>query len=742
MSLVRSMRYTGRGAQLLRSVGHGGRLALCSSVLVILTSCGGGKGDTAAGTSDGPALRGRFIDAPVQGLTYSVNGQRGTTDSQGSFTYASTGDQITFYVGGIEIGTSAAAEVVHVYDLIGGSASLFDSRNLRVAQFLQSIDANRGLTGTILIDPAVLRLAETQALSFDGTQDEFDSNLKAFLSQANLASQFVTKEQAKASADKFLAQALSACPLDQPASPDPNDGNAFAIKVGALTCTDIARINYYRARVAPFISDTINSAVDKLAVVEEAWDEKAAARAIDVNPVIAAFATADSIIDVTNADEKGKSVTAIAGLGKIFLNSANLVSDLFLIARPTDGTAQKEAEAGRARLAVVEKVVDVLSSAEDCKAFIDKVTTADPSACIKVVSDAILTVNKALDPDAFGVKSSVDLTQFRAYIKVLADEIAVAAASVKTIAAIGNGRDAVIKASFSIATSTIKLTKDAITFAFLNKGESVPDTGGWAVAVHVLDDVALPMANVAKNCYGPKVGAAVFTCISSGAQEGGKIAIKAAFASIGVVTTVRNAGHLNVAIVGQAVLEEFLWAGFSNIDAVYKKYGVTYDGSTRRRERDSLFRLIEAIGEKKKGLHGVTTYADFSSILWAAVWNGQNSFSDPAVADLVGTYGSMILANAQPNFKSPSITITGISATPGVISVTVDVDPLAVGISGGELSCTAAASVDKGLDNPWIGQVSGKTRLTWQGRRLWSARCTRRRDLQLTPDSSLATRRS
>jgi hypothetical protein len=105
------------------------------SILAIY-GCGGGSSSSTATSS------GSFIDAPVQGLTYTSlpSGLTGTTDSSGTYSYQS-GDTVTFKLNvgssSLTIGStsspSSTTSVLSITPPTGGSA-------LGVAQILQTLD--------------------------------------------------------------------------------------------------------------------------------------------------------------------------------------------------------------------------------------------------------------------------------------------------------------------------------------------------------------------------------------------------------------------------------------------------------------------------------------------------------------------------------------------------------------------------------------------------------------------------
>jgi hypothetical protein len=133
--------------------------ALIIAILAALTACGGddtnGGDDTSTTTTTGI-----FLDSVVQGLSYSTDTQNGLTGEDGSFSYL-PGEDITFSVGQMEIGTIPASDIITNFDL--GDTST----NPAIAQLLQSLDVNLnpddGRIDLTHIDPA-----NTSGIVFDG----------------------------------------------------------------------------------------------------------------------------------------------------------------------------------------------------------------------------------------------------------------------------------------------------------------------------------------------------------------------------------------------------------------------------------------------------------------------------------------------------------------------------------------------------------------------------------------------
>ena len=113
------------------------RFILISLALLGLTACGGGGDSDSSGTIS-PTSKGLFLDAEVNGLSYTTSsGLSGQTDENGTYEYR-PGDQITFAVGGVEIGSVPGAPKCTPFD--------FGAASTNIARFLQSLDAD-GIPG-------------------------------------------------------------------------------------------------------------------------------------------------------------------------------------------------------------------------------------------------------------------------------------------------------------------------------------------------------------------------------------------------------------------------------------------------------------------------------------------------------------------------------------------------------------------------------------------------------------------
>ena len=92
---------------------------LCLTLAGLLSACGGSDNDSSSSPNPSPSnttKTGVLTDGPVSGATYTINGVSKRTNAQGEFEYQE-GDEITFSIGNIEIGTVTGADRITPVEL-------------------------------------------------------------------------------------------------------------------------------------------------------------------------------------------------------------------------------------------------------------------------------------------------------------------------------------------------------------------------------------------------------------------------------------------------------------------------------------------------------------------------------------------------------------------------------------------------------------------------------------------------
>ncbi len=142
--------------------------------MLVLFGCGGGSSGTATAT-------GKFIDAPVAGMTYVSGGQKGITTADGSFTYE-VGQNVTFSIGGIVLGTAPGKTIMTPVTLAAAGSTEATPEVVARVQFLMTISTTDTTTGVMTIKPGVMTTAASKSIVWTATTVQTDlTNLTAYL---------------------------------------------------------------------------------------------------------------------------------------------------------------------------------------------------------------------------------------------------------------------------------------------------------------------------------------------------------------------------------------------------------------------------------------------------------------------------------------------------------------------------------------------------------------------------------
>ena len=90
------------------------------SLLLGITGCSQGGGGPAVFKAEGTYKTGFFVDSPVGGLQYRSITWSGTTDPQWRFRYQD-GEEMTFFIGGVVLGSTTAKGIITPDDLYSSS---------------------------------------------------------------------------------------------------------------------------------------------------------------------------------------------------------------------------------------------------------------------------------------------------------------------------------------------------------------------------------------------------------------------------------------------------------------------------------------------------------------------------------------------------------------------------------------------------------------------------------------------
>jgi DNA-binding beta-propeller fold protein YncE len=152
---------------------------------------------------------GKFVDAPVEGLTYTTSsGVMGATDNEGNFRYY-LGDSVTFSLGSITFPPiTPTGTIVSPVDLVGASSSS-DPAAIAVARIIQSVDADGDPENGITVSFSKLASSVTApsnwALLSDSELGNFLTAGSSGLRSETLARKHLTNQLSLASTDPKLS---------------------------------------------------------------------------------------------------------------------------------------------------------------------------------------------------------------------------------------------------------------------------------------------------------------------------------------------------------------------------------------------------------------------------------------------------------------------------------------------------------------------------------------------------------
>jgi len=120
-----------------------------------------------------PEVTGKFIDAPVEGLSYECS-LKGTTDANGAFT-CKEGDTVTFKLGSLTLGSSAVQDTITPLHLYPNDKE----KAYNVAQILHSLDNDSNPDNDIKIDEELLSTLELDGIDIESDSSTFQNAISS-----------------------------------------------------------------------------------------------------------------------------------------------------------------------------------------------------------------------------------------------------------------------------------------------------------------------------------------------------------------------------------------------------------------------------------------------------------------------------------------------------------------------------------------------------------------------------------
>ncbi|MGA1138369.1 MAG: esterase-like activity of phytase family protein, partial [bacterium] len=117
---------------------------------------------------------GVFLDSAVGGVDYTTtSGLGGVTDSSGRF-YYNPGDQVSFTIGGISLGSVTGAAKLTPVEVMGASGTA-DQKVINLSRLLQTLDADGDPSNGISINDSTKTTLAAKSVNFDVSVEAFDN---------------------------------------------------------------------------------------------------------------------------------------------------------------------------------------------------------------------------------------------------------------------------------------------------------------------------------------------------------------------------------------------------------------------------------------------------------------------------------------------------------------------------------------------------------------------------------------
>ncbi|MEK9704319.1 MAG: hypothetical protein VW829_20045, partial [Deltaproteobacteria bacterium] len=139
-----------------------------------------------SGATAATLLTGRLLDSAVAGVTYNTtSNQSGTTTTEGEYNYRE-GDQITFSIGGLQLGPINATALITPLELTGASTTA-DQRVLNLIRLLQTLDSDQDPANGLFISSTFRNNLQGRSFNFEQSPSVFQAETNSTLQSAGIA---------------------------------------------------------------------------------------------------------------------------------------------------------------------------------------------------------------------------------------------------------------------------------------------------------------------------------------------------------------------------------------------------------------------------------------------------------------------------------------------------------------------------------------------------------------------------
>lgn len=596
---------------------------------------------------------GEFIDSAVQGLSYKTPTYAGITDQNGKFYYVE-GEDVSFKISALELGTVVASSRVHVSDLASSSYNKKNNKDVKIAQLLQALDEDKNPDNGIVLNDKVQQFFTSEKnIDFLLDNDAFTQLLKEKLAPLNavVPSQEVVKKHI-ASSLEYVAQGDCSVPFGKFVSIDNS-----TLTNEKLTCYGKTKFQAYLTQTVPkydeLIAEVINpNHIDRISQTASREAAQKSFIADSLNATVALIKTVD-------AANQGKVVEAFARLTEYVLK-------LSLTVNPNQ-TTEKAAAGANA-------IIESLLNAPKCITLVSALSI-EAEAALACVDTFRATLEIPQGDESLFTKIKPQLT-------IIVDALK----TVKSLTEVGEKGQAAIAAAVASALSAnigiLRLTT----------------TESGSVANQMLEELATsiitPTLNVV-SCY-PNVAAV-------GSVKLNPIGLMADCADNVVRLTAENVEVIGRRLYGISALkilnsraqalaiEKFALAEIVSVSSysdMYKKWGIPLDTPYEQGVNLLLKKLIDKILEDNGW--------------WSNLFSDEDVLLHSYRSDMVSDINRELLkidVVASQIMSSRDIVFRSIKNNGGL--VTAEIDFFVSNVNGGRKVCFSQGS-DHDNNNPYM----------------------------------------
>ncbi len=362
---------------------------------------------TSTPTPQAQVLTGKFVDSPVEGLTYKTPTQSGMTGSNGEFKYLE-GESVEFFVNKQPLSAIVGRPMLHVYDFNQGAFLRNIDFGNRVAALLQSLDED-GVPGNgiKLGSKAQAIFSTPKNLELYGSETDFNSSLSVILTDGGIG-HFVSLTDAKEHALQYTSADLYGCPVVATTVKLTGMADVYTDK---LSCVDRQKMEYFLAEYSPMLRAKSGEGDETIQRLTQSLSPEAINKLIKENFL---YNYTTNVLDGLTAMDSVREKKYIKG-GTAMAKASLQVVLLFMPNLKKEGTTSKVV------VDMANYMLENISTSVDCFGK-DK----NEGACLKLIKNTLEYYQSAHGMQVLGMTAAQE-EALKPKVKLIIDSVSLGA---------------------------------------------------------------------------------------------------------------------------------------------------------------------------------------------------------------------------------------------------------------------------------------------------------------------------